>query len=97
MSNYCYQHCKVKRHIEVLGLSLNSNAGTTLNVCIISAAPFVSLTNRIRKSLEGYKVFAASLKDIEKALEPKRTINPQEKLPREYHDFLDVFSKQGAD
>ena len=74
MSNYCCQNYKVKRHIKVLGLSLNSNTGIIINVCIISTTPFISLTNRIRKSLEGYKVFVASLKDIKKALELKRTI-----------------------
>ena len=43
------------------------------------------------------KVFAVSLRDIEKALEPKKHFDPAVKLPKEYHQFLDVFSKQKAD
>jgi hypothetical protein len=38
-----------------------------------------------------------TLQDIEKALAPKVTVDPREKLPKEYHEFLDVFSKKEAD
>jgi hypothetical protein len=64
---------------------------------MIGAVPFVRVTDRIRKAPEGYKIFAASLKDIEKALAPKVSIDPRERLPKEYHEFMDVFSKQEAD
>ena len=43
------------------------------------------------------KVFAVSLRDIKKALEPKKHFDPAVKLPKEYHQFLDVFSRQKAD
>ena len=43
------------------------------------------------------EVFAVSLKDIEKALKSMKHINPAVKLPKEYHRFLDVFSRQEAD
>ena len=43
------------------------------------------------------EVFAISLRDIEKALELKKHFNPAVKLPKEYHQFLDVFSRQEAD
>ncbi|SLM41524.1 reverse transcriptase domain protein [Lasallia pustulata] len=43
------------------------------------------------------EVFAVSLRDIEKALESKKHIDPAVKLPKEYHKFLDVFSRQEAD
>ena len=43
------------------------------------------------------KVFTVSLRDIEKALEPKKHFDPAIKLPKEYHQFLDVFSRQEAD
>ena len=43
------------------------------------------------------KVFAILLKDIEKALEPKKYINPVVKLPKEYYEFLNLFSRQEAD
>jgi len=64
---------------------------------MIGAAPFARLTDRARKTRTGYRVFAVTMKDIEKALAPKITIDPREKLPQEYHGFLDVFSKKEAD
>ena len=32
------------------------------------------------------------MRDIEKALAPKKIIDPAKLLSKEYHDFLDVFS-----
>ena len=43
------------------------------------------------------KVFTVLLRDIEKALEPKKHFNPAVKLLKEYHQFLDVFSRQKVD
>ena len=37
------------------------------------------------------------VKDIEKALELKKHINPAVKLPEKCHNFLDNFSRQEAD
>ena len=37
------------------------------------------------------------MRDIEKALAPKKYIDPATVLPPEYHDFLDVFSQEAAD
>ena len=37
------------------------------------------------------------MRDIEKALAPKKIIDPAKLLPKEYHDFLDVFSQEAAD
>jgi len=64
---------------------------------MIGAAPFVQLTDKARKAPEDFTIFAATLQDIEKALTPKTAIDPKEKLPIEYHEFLDVFSKKEAD
>jgi len=64
---------------------------------MIRAVPFVQLADRARRAPKGYTVFAMTLQDIEKALAPKVTIDPCEKLPKEYYEFLDVFSKKEAD
>lgn len=64
---------------------------------MIGAVPFVRLADRARRASEGYTVFAVTLQDIEKALASKVTIDPREKLPKEYYEFLDVFSKKEAD
>ena len=43
------------------------------------------------------KVFAILLRDIEKTLESKKHFDSVIKLLKEYHQFLDVFSRQKAD
>ena len=43
------------------------------------------------------EVFTILLRDIEKALEPKKHFDLAVKLLKEYHQFLDVFSRQEAD
>lgn len=40
---------------------------------------------------------AASIEDIQEALRDKPQVNPAEKLPKIYHEFLPVFSKDEAD
>ncbi|KAF4311314.1 hypothetical protein GTA08_BOTSDO13114 [Botryosphaeria dothidea] len=44
----------------------------------------------------GIQIFAALLRDIEIALNPSRKPKPNlvNKLPKQYHEFLDVFSKE---
>ena len=65
---------------------------TTLDVAAIGAAPFDLWVKR-----HPMEVFAVSLRDIEKALEPKKHFDLTVKLLKEYHQFLDVFSRQEAD
>ena len=48
-------------------------------------------------STGAHAVAAASLINIEKALAPKQFVDPASKLPLEYHEFLDVFSRQESD
>jgi hypothetical protein len=43
------------------------------------------------------QIFAASMKDIEKALAPKRHTDPREKLPNHYYEFLPLFDRNAAD
>ena len=62
-----------------------------LNIAAIGAAPF-----DLWVKCYPMEVFAVLLKDIKKALEPKKHINPAIK-PKEYHKFLDIFSRQEAD
>ncbi|TKA72817.1 hypothetical protein B0A49_05481 [Cryomyces minteri] len=42
-------------------------------------------------------MFSASMRDIEKALSPREVTDPATKVPEEYHDLLDVFSRHDAD
>jgi predicted aspartyl protease len=59
---------------------------------------FGAIVRRARRN-GTYKteIFTASLKDIEKALAPKRHSDPKEKLPQHYHKCLPLFSRTTAD
>ena len=57
----------------------------------VGAAAFLYLRRQ-----QDVKVFAISMRDIEKALKPKTHVDPREHLPKEYHQFLDVFSRDAA-
>ena len=61
---------------------------STLDIAAIGAVPFDLWVKHYPM-----EVFAVSLRDIKKALEPKKHINPAVKLPKEYHKFLDAFSR----
>ena len=43
-----------------------------------------------------HQVFSVSLRDIEQALKPKKCVDPATVLPPQYHEFLDIFSKDDA-
>jgi hypothetical protein len=65
---------------------------TRLDIYAISARSFDWLARR-----RCHELFAVSLQDINKALEEKVPTDPRTKLPPEYHEFLDVFSRKEAD
>ena len=87
-------HCFIKVPLSI-SLDMKIHKGlsqTTLDVAAIRAAPFNLWVKR-----HLMKVFAVSLRDIEKALESMKHFDPAVKLSKEYHQFLDVFSRQKAD
>ena len=55
-----------------------------------SAQSFKVWMNRHKKNHD-VQIFAASLRDIEKALEVKHHSDPKVKLPQQYHAWLEVF------
>jgi transposase InsO family protein len=71
---------------------LETDSNLTMDIYQIGSAPFMRLA---RKS--GYELFAASITDIEKTLAPKKHTDPVEKVPTEYHEFLDVFSRKESE
>jgi transposase InsO family protein len=62
----------------------------------VNAAAIVAWSKRQRKG-HRVQIFAASLKDIEKALQVKQYTDPRTKLPLHYHEFLHVFDRDKAD
>ncbi len=68
----------------------------TMDISMIGAAPFNTLVQRA-SCAKNMEIFSISIRDIEKALAPRSTTDPAKKLPTEYHDFLDVFSRADSD
>lgn len=66
-SEYCRQNCGVRQKKTIKGIIQKSRLVNVLDVCMIGAAPFVFLTDRAKRAPRGYKIYAASLKDVEKA------------------------------
>ena len=64
---------------------------TPLEIKMIAAAPFFHVCKQ-----EGIKLFSASIKNVEKALQPKRRTDPATKLPHEFHEFFKLFSEKEA-
>ena len=66
--------------------------GKPLDLALIGGAPFIHLVKSKKRKAE---VFAISIRDIKYQLNKGKTplTNPKTVVPAEYHDFLDVFSK----
>lgn len=67
-----------------------------VNIKPISAVSFAYQVKKSRQK-EGTRIFAVSMKDIEKALHVKKSTDPRTKLPKQYMEFLDVFDRKTAD
>lgn len=63
----------------------------------VSAHAFQLWKRKWDRREPGVSIFAASMKDIEKALQGKKHSDPRVKLPHHYHDYLDVFDREIAD
>ena len=59
---------------------------------IVNTASF-----KLASKQKNVQVFAASLRDIKKALKAKTYSDPKEKLPKEYHPWLDIFDWTAAE
>ena len=61
----------------------------------VNAAAFAALARR--KSLSRVQVFAASIADINKALQPKKKVDVKATLPTQYQEFYELFNPTEAD
>ena len=77
-------------------LNMQREQRTKMDHALVSAAAF-SLLSRHRKKGKRVEVFAASLADIDKALAVKTYIDPRTKLPKHFHQYLDVFDQSKAE
>lgn len=67
-----------------------------MDVTHIGANAFAMWKRQSQKD-KNIQVFAVSLKDIEKALQPKVPTDPRTKLPQQYHQYLGAFDRREAD
>lgn len=68
-----------------------------LDIAQISAATMGGFIQRKRCHGQDIEIFAVSLADIQKALAPKRHIDPRTKLPRQYWKYLRLFEQDKAE
>ena len=68
----------------------------TIDISMIGAATFNTLMQQASYA-KNIEIFSISVRDIEKTLALKSTTDPASKLPTEYHDFVDVFSRVDSD
>ena len=68
-----------------------------LDIAQISAATMGGFIQRKRCHGQDMEIFAVSLADIQKALAPKRHIDPRTKLPRQYWKYLRLFEQDKAE
>jgi len=72
--------------------SSTSSPPKHLEVYAIDSASFLRLARK-----KNHDLFAIFMRDIDKALKITPSVDPATLLPPEYHDFLDVFSRELAD
>src|SRR5208282_3656250 len=68
----------------------------TMECAQVSAVSFHGWTKRSRKNKD-IQVFSASMADINKALAVRPKRDPKALLPKQYHEFLNVFDSTEAD
>ena len=78
--------------ITVANLEQEAPDEPQVNCVMVNMAGF-----KLASKQKNVQVFAASLRDIEKALKVKTYSDPKEKLPKEYHPWLDVFDRTTAE
>lgn len=78
-------------------LTFNKQNGSRTFPCnMVTGSTYGAILKRAKKD-PSIKIFAASMKDIEKALAGKPKVDPSVKLPAHYHQYLDVFSMKEAE
>lgn len=74
--------------------TFNEETARISSARLVSAVSWNHLRTRKKRSAQ---VFAASMADINKALQVKKPTDPKTRLPPHLHQFLDVFSREASD
>jgi hypothetical protein len=62
------------------------------DIAMVGAVAFARLARS-----KGCEIFSVTMEDIEKALVDKPDVDPQSKLPQQYHEVIDMFLKKESD
>ena len=79
------------QEIVVLSNEFPKPFETPFEIRMIATAPFFHVCKQ-----EGVELFSVSLKDVKKAFQFKRRIDPVTKLFHEFHEFFELFSEKKA-
>ena len=63
----------------------------------VNAAAFAALVRRHKNAPNSVQIFAASIADIDKALQPKKPVNVRALLPAQYQEFYELFNPKEAE
>ena len=84
--------------IHSTGVRVRSTEGVPKQgVRQINAAGFAALLHRHRKAPNSVQIFAASIADIDKALQPKKRVDVKALLPEQYWEYYDLFDPKEAE
>ena len=87
----CQERIKMKTEADAIGIP-EEPLPKPISINMIGAATYGWYSRK-----KNYQLCALSLRDIDKALEVKVPTDPATIVPKEYHDYLDVFSKEDSD
>ena len=62
----------------------------------VNAAAFAALLRRHKSAPNSVQIFAASIADIDKALQPKKPVNVRALLLAQYQEFYELFNPKEA-
>jgi hypothetical protein len=86
-------------YIHSKGIRIRSQEGQAYPNSIkqVSATVFAALMRRSKRIPNTIQVFAASIADINKALQPKKKVDVDAMLPPQYQEFKELFNPKEAD
>ena len=87
-----HSRSKSEQSIDLTKLRSDQSTGSISDIAIIGAAAYNTLARQPE-----VQIFVATMEDIKKALRVKEYIDPLPLLPKEYHEFADVFSRRDSD
>ena len=84
--------------IHSTGVRVKSTEGVhSQEIRQIKAAAFAALIHRHKKAPDSIQIFAASIADINKALQPKKRIDVKALLPKQYQEYYALFNPEEAE